>query len=69
MGALEKAYVAYEQDLADVERFLGNDLTRAGSDLAGPYLEKLAGEASGVLGASRNVRTGIASLEQVLAPR
>jgi hypothetical protein len=69
MSSLEKAYVAYEKDLADVERFLGNDLTRMGSEMAGPYLAKLAEEASGVLGASKDVREAIASLEQVLAPR
>ena len=69
MHALEKAYVAYEQGLADTERFLGNDLTRVGSDLVKPYLDKLGHKASTVLAASEETRAAITRLEHVLAPR
>lgn len=69
MAALETAYVAYEKDLTDLETFLGNDLTRAGGDLARPHLKKLADDSAAVRAASEAARTAVSGLEKVLAPK
>lgn len=65
---LKNSYEAYDRDIADMQRFLGNDLTRAGGSMAAPYLERLAAEAAAVKAATANTREQVAMLAGILAP-
>jgi len=69
MGALGKAYAAYEKDIADIEKFLGNDLTQAGSTAVKPYLAKLVTEADSVISATKKAEGAVAHLEDALKPK
>lgn len=69
MRELDMSYTAYETDLADIEKFLGNDLTRVGSDFAKPYLNKLSAKADLVKAATRKAEAAVAHLEDVLKPK
>lgn len=69
MNGLRKAYTAFENDLTDIEKFLGNDLTRNGSDLAKPYLAKLGSEADTVIAATQKAEAAITHLETILKPK
>ncbi len=65
---LKNSYAAYDRDIADMQRFLGNDLTRAGSSMATPYLERLAAEAAAVKAATADTRERVAMLARIMAP-
>ncbi len=69
MAVLGKAYAACETSLADVEKFLGNDLTGVGADLARPHVKRLAQETAEVRSATQRALGAITHLEKTLKPR
>lgn len=69
MSDLGLAYTAYERDLSDMERFLGNDLTRVGSNLAVPHLDRLAKESGSVKAAIERTSAAVRHLETTLSPK
>jgi predicted nucleic acid-binding Zn-ribbon protein len=68
MTRLKNAYATYDRDMSDMQRFLGNDLTKAGSHMAAPYLGKLEAEAEMVKQATAETRSTVGRLTSILSP-
>ncbi len=69
MDEWNKVYMGYEKNLADLEKFLGNDLTQVGSEFAKPYLEKLASDTESFKGATQKTEATVSRLGDVLKPK
>ena len=66
MSGLGKPYGA---DLTDLQTFLGNDLTRAGSTLAKPFVKKILASSEPFLDALRTAQDEVQNLATVLQPK
>jgi hypothetical protein len=69
MATLGQAYEFCEANISDIERFLGNDLTATGRELAKPALEHLAAQVLKVKSVTRSTQDTVAHLETMLKPR
>lgn len=69
MASLGQNYNSAERNLSDIEKFVGNDLTVAGGDMAKPALERLSGDLLKVKASLRLAQDELSYLEQMLKPR
>lgn len=69
MDSLDKAYGPFETSLRDLQAFLGNDLTRAGSELGQPYLQKAQAEAASVRSQLRETLATVRTIADQLEPK
>lgn len=72
LASLERvgaAYDPYARDMADLQVFLGNDLTKAGSELAKPHLAKVLADAAPARSALADALVQVKALAAVLAPK
>jgi hypothetical protein len=69
MAGLGQTYNSFERNLSDIEKFVGNDLTVAGRDMAKPALERLSGDLLKVKASTRSAQDALSRLEQMLKPR
>jgi hypothetical protein len=69
VAGLGQTYNSFERNLSDIEKFVGNDLTVAGRDMAKPALERLSGDLLKVKASTRSAQDALSRLEQMLKPR
>lgn len=69
MDSFDKAYGSFETSLRDLQAFLGNDLTRAGSELGQPYLQAAQAEGASVRSQLREALAAVRAIADQLEPK
>lgn len=69
VNAMSTTGKAYGADLKDLQTFLGNDMTRAGSALAKPFLTKVQASSEPFLKSLRAAQVEVDQLATVLQPK
>ena len=69
MDRLAAAYKSYSTDVKDLQMFLGNDMTRAGSEMAKPQITKVLAGGDPLQAALRGAQTEVQSMATILKPK
>ena len=69
MDRLAAAYKSYSTDVKDLQLFLGNDMTRAGSEMAKPQIARVLAGGDPLQAALRGAQTEVQSMATILKPK